>query len=496
MTKGKILVVDDEALVRQTMHDVLQGDGYQVTAVGTAEGALETAQMEHFDLVLTDIRMPGMSGVDLTRQLGKLSPETVCVLITGYATIQTAREAMQEGAYDYILKPFDKNGLRMSVANALERKRLRDENARLRELIELYGISQAVATGTEQQELQESVLRTAAAGTRSASGAVLLFDKAVKGIIVGAKFGRGEFAVQLANALLQTGVDAFTARIKRGPYLYCSPGLGITQPLSGWVSQWSPQDGPPILGRENGQALMLPVEAEGEVVGVLAVSKPAGGRSFAQGDLNLLTILCAQLAMAVRSRQRFSEMEESCQCSLRTVAELVDGLSPRTRGHMERVARWSRELGKRAGLNDRELEALETGARLHDIGKLGMAQAALGQGAEAVLDWERGDAHPVLGEEVLAAFPFLADARRIVRHHHERPDGRGFPDGLTARDMNASIYVVQVVNFYDNLISACPTLSPGEIVAQLVQGKGTRFDPGIADSFIQWIGDSDGAPLR
>ena len=113
-----------------------------------------------------------------------------------------------------------------------------------------------------------------------------------------------------------------------------------------------------------------------------------------------------------------------------------------------------------------------------------------------MIDWETGDAHPVLGQEVLAAFPFLADARRIVRHHHERPDGRGFPDGLTARDMNASIYVVQVVNFYDNLISACPTLSPGEIVAQLVQGKGTRFDPGIADSFIQWIGDSDDAPLR
>lgn len=489
MAKGTILVVDDEALVRQTMQAILQSDGYEVRTAGTAEAALGAAQRECFDLVLSDIRMPGMSGVDLTRELGKLYPDTVCVLITGQASIQTAREAMQEGAYDYIVKPFDKTGLRMSVANALERKRLRDENTRLRELVELYGISQAVATGTELQELQESILRAAAAGTGSASGAVLLFDKPVQGIILGARFGRGEFAVQLANALLQTGVDAFVARMKQGPHLYSTTPVDITNGLSHRVNLWSAREGPPLSGTENGQTLALPLEGDGEIVGVLAVCKPEGERPFAQGDLNLLTILCSQLATAVRNRHRFSELEESCQRSLRTVAGLVDELSPRTRGHMERVARWSRELGKKIGLAAEELKALETGAQLHDIGKLGRPQAVSSQDAEPPPQWKSSDLHPVMGEEILAPFSFLAEARHIVRYHHERPDGRGFPDGLTAKDMSPSLYIVQVVNFYDNLVSASPDLSPSEIVAQLVQGKGTRFDAEIAQQFIELMGD-------
>lgn len=131
-SRARVLVVDDEEPIRRIISMTLEAGGYHCVPASNGEEALEKAADEEFDLVLLDIKMPGMSGIELLPQLTFAHPDICVVMSTAVNSTQTAVEAMNLGAYDYVLKPFDITDLRMKVERALERKRLLEENREYR----------------------------------------------------------------------------------------------------------------------------------------------------------------------------------------------------------------------------------------------------------------------------------------------------------------------------------------------------------------------------
>ena len=131
----KILVTEDDQVQREIIEDILRISGYEVSAKPCAEDGLEALRAEPYDLVLTDMRMPGMDGLELLRAVKRLRPETDVVVMTAYATIQTAVTAIREGAIDYLEKPFDKDELLHVIARSSERGVLRRQNKELRALV-------------------------------------------------------------------------------------------------------------------------------------------------------------------------------------------------------------------------------------------------------------------------------------------------------------------------------------------------------------------------
>jgi len=123
MKQGRILIVDDQPAVLEIMKEILDSEGYQTVATRSGEEALKLAP-QAFDLLMADIVMPQMGGLELIRAFQKSSPDTVPMLITGFASVETAREAVDQGVYDYIVKPVDRDKLCNAVAKALERKKL------------------------------------------------------------------------------------------------------------------------------------------------------------------------------------------------------------------------------------------------------------------------------------------------------------------------------------------------------------------------------------
>ncbi len=121
---GKVLVVDDHAAARESVADVLRHVGYEVLSLGSPMEALPCMEQESFDLVITDLQMPGMDGLEFIRQIGHRRLATQILMITAHATISSAVEAMRQGAFDYLEKPFDVTQLEQLVANAIERGRL------------------------------------------------------------------------------------------------------------------------------------------------------------------------------------------------------------------------------------------------------------------------------------------------------------------------------------------------------------------------------------
>jgi DNA-binding NtrC family response regulator len=132
-TKGKILIVDDETVVRDSLGKWFSSEGYQARPVASAREALESITNMEYDVALLDIKMPGMDGMELQSRLKEADPELTVIIMTGYASVETAVQALKQGAYDYITKPIDPDELSHLVSNALEHRRARREVVRLRE---------------------------------------------------------------------------------------------------------------------------------------------------------------------------------------------------------------------------------------------------------------------------------------------------------------------------------------------------------------------------
>jgi signal transduction histidine kinase len=134
MTTSKILVVDDEQSVATTIKAILQLDGNEVTAVTSGKEALDLLREREFDIVLTDLRLDDLDGIEILRETQKLWPDTVSIMLTGYASLESAVTALRSGAYDYLIKPSDVDELRATVGRALERRRLRQRLVELEQL--------------------------------------------------------------------------------------------------------------------------------------------------------------------------------------------------------------------------------------------------------------------------------------------------------------------------------------------------------------------------
>ena len=176
MTTAKLLVVDDEEIALSNLQHVMEREGYAVTACHSGTEAVERLEQEHFDVVLTDLRMEGVDGMGVLEKSRALQPEAEVIMITGYATAESAVQALKQGAFYYIAKPFRLDEVRKVVAEALAKVRLRRENDKLRREIRRYQDDEGIITqDTEMQRLLElarqiaptdcSVLITGESGT-------------------------------------------------------------------------------------------------------------------------------------------------------------------------------------------------------------------------------------------------------------------------------------------------------------------------------------------
>ncbi len=156
MQKDKILVADDEKSMREFLEIMLRKEGYKVTLASNGEEVLKWAEKDIFDLALLDLRMPKVDGLSALKKMKALSPETVVIVITAYASADTAIKAMKEGAYDYITKPFKVDEIKLIIKNALEKKNLQKENLILKKVVrDRYHFENIIGQSPKMLELYD-----------------------------------------------------------------------------------------------------------------------------------------------------------------------------------------------------------------------------------------------------------------------------------------------------------------------------------------------------
>ncbi|NVN99351.1 MAG: sigma-54-dependent Fis family transcriptional regulator [Geobacteraceae bacterium] len=163
MESSKILVIDDEAVIRDAMKLILEREAYAVETCHSGYRAIELLQQRAFDLIITDLKMPGMSGIELLKSVRTLQPHTPVILITGYASVDTAVEAMKNGASDYISKPFAPDMLLEKVSSVLKQRSIPlDEIDLKKEISKNHGFHQFIGESREMQKVYHRIIHVAA----------------------------------------------------------------------------------------------------------------------------------------------------------------------------------------------------------------------------------------------------------------------------------------------------------------------------------------------
>jgi len=342
IAKAKIAVVDDEERVRKIIGLQLEMEGYEVRLFPGGEDILEfLAKKESFDLLVTDIRMPGVDGHEVLSYAVENAPGMPVIILTGVVDVETAVKIMKAGAFDYLVKPVKREELLATVEKALAYGRLVSYNRRLELENRHYQLKLEAEVNSRTKELSEALTQLR----------VIHMD---------------------------------TVRI-----------------LSGAI-------------------------------------------------------------------------EEN---------------DPYIRGHGNRVRHMAHHMAEALGYSIKQLDLLDFGALLHDVGKIAIDRRILNKPSALTQDERRiVETHPLVGERILSKVTYFTDIVPIVRHHHERWDGAGYPDGLKGDEIPINARLLSVVDVFDALTSdrayrlALPTDSALEIIRE---GGGHQFDPELVEIFFK-----------
>jgi putative nucleotidyltransferase with HDIG domain len=480
-----ILVVDDEESIRQIAKDFLGSEGFEVDVAEDGSTALEKIKTGRYDLVLSDIKMPEMDGLELINQVHKVDPHLITILMTGFGSLESAQVALKEGAYDYILKPFHLVELRQAVERAFDRRQLQEENIRLKELAGLIEVSETLNTTLHKRDVYQLVLSTALSRTGATRGSIMIYNEKRNGLEIVASEGIPAEIVQttlvkpgegIAGLVFQKGEPVIVSDINKDP-TFAPLGHGYRD--KSFIS---------IPLKPDEELASLPLRAPRRILGVLNLSHKASEKKFTPSELEGLRILACQAAVSIENSFLLYDLEEAYLSAIRSLALLQEARDPYTSGHSQRVTRISEVVAEAMGLSRKEIDVLQQAAMLHDIGKIGIPESILNKPDKLTpTELEIIHQHPVIGDNVLKPVKFLAEVRPIVRHHHEREDGTGYPDGLPGSQLPVLVKILTLADAFDAMNSNRPhrkTLSVDEIGRNLCQNQGTQFDAQVVDVFL------------
>jgi len=204
-----------------------------------------------------------------------------------------------------------------------------------------------------------------------------------------------------------------------------------------------------------------------------------------------IALFVVPLFMARYTFQLYIEMKDSHINTVAALTSALDANDPYTHGHSYRVSRYALRIGKAMGLSSKDLEVLEYAALLHDIGKIAIKKEILHKVGRLTEEEKRTlNAHPTIGADIVENLKFLKEAAVIVRHHHEQPDGKGYPEGLTAEDIPIGSRILLCADAFDAMTSDRPYrkgLPVDRVMEQFDQFKGQQFDMEIANLIVDMI---------
>ncbi|MGH7277625.1 MAG: HD domain-containing phosphohydrolase [Candidatus Rokuibacteriota bacterium] len=467
----RVLVVDDNASILRFLAATFTASGCFVSQAGAAEEALTKVADQTFDLIVSDIKMPGLSGLDLLRAVKGRQPSTPVVLITGAPSVNSAIFGLRHGAYDYLPKPFAAQDVEQLVQRVKRDRAKHDgqlpypagvaeEMARREFGVEvLFKIGELALRGLEPADFLDMVLDYTVQSLHSDAALLLLRDED------GSFKANQKGHPALVNHLLTTLQSSFEQVV--------TTGGGETVSLTA--------SGHPV------DAIAAVIPGIGKSMAIVCLARDARNSAFLPDEKDLLLGYARTGAVALQKILLRENLEKNIIDTIAAFVTAIESKDLYLKGHSARVSLYAREIAATMSMPDEQTLVICRGALLHDLGKLVVVDALLQKpGRLTEEEYALVKSHAAVGDKILKPLRFLAREAQAVRNHHERYDGTGYPDGLKGEDIPLIARVVTVADAFDAMTSTRPyraalPLERGQ--AEIARGRTSQFDPVVADAF-------------
>ncbi len=286
--KGRILIVDDEQGIRELLRSEFSKVGFEVFSAVNGEDAISKLQSEKVDVIVTDMKMPKVDGLDLLKFVKEHTPETEVIIITGYATVENALDAMRNGAYDFIQKPFNIDELAALVEKAMEK-------SELKLLVALYESSNAIFSSLKLEELFPVMTSLIKKVTYSHDASIFLMDNKNQIYLASSSFSRYDGQKRELELL---AAKIYEDEKKRKEPLF----FDTTHIPSGLEGILDPET-------EIKSVLAYPITLNNKMMGYLFLTKMSGMSSFVRADLKNVSVFVAQIAQSITNTKLYEKLE-------------------------------------------------------------------------------------------------------------------------------------------------------------------------------------------
>ncbi len=505
ITRGSVLIVDDDADVGTLLVSMLELEGYECTAVKNSGEALSQLGGQPWDLVITDMCLADstLSGMDLIDLICRRDETLPVILITAFPSINHAVDAMRRGAVDYLVKPFDREILLHQVKKALQERRLRMENRRLQaemnktavieklnrelnrrinELTRLYAISEGLNEFLDTSRMFERIAHLSMEVTGAQRISVMVLDRMRSYLQIRAAIGIPRDVIQ--GTILPVGEGI------AGQVVQSGKALRITEQVLdlGADANGSGRDAQRYRTRS---WMSLPLKVGQEIFGVINLTDKIDGLDFTREDEQIMLTLVEKAGIKLENQALYEGIYSNLVDTLNSLVTTIEAKDPYTCEHSRRVTDYAIALGHLMELSDDEIEMLNFAGMLHDIGKIGVRDEILTKAGRLTADeYMMIKQHPIVGERIVTPLGLVSEERAIIRHHHERYDGNGYPDGLAGERIPLLARIVAVTDAFDAMTTTRSYRHALPVPAALDEMRrcaGTQFDPRIARLWIEGI---------
>jgi response regulator RpfG family c-di-GMP phosphodiesterase len=503
---GNILVVDDDTKVLEILQKSLANKGHEVSVARDAEEALDHYKQSTPDMVVLDIMLPDMDGRDLLKIMRSVPGlrDIPALFLSANSDPEVMVSTLQSGADDFLVKPFSLQEFNAKVTKVLgsyQNARALEERA---EELETEVTKEQASNVQINRELKRQLLSMRTLFNVSQDlNRRLDWEEMING-----------FLLTLVGELQISSVALLTIRRERDKHFHLQGVKGfekerlseLTLDTDSEFAHWletnpRPQKLVRSGNKEWVQKLpdvrlaifeyVTPIIVKQKLKGMVFTGPRITEKEYSSNDLDMLRSMCNSAGIGLDNARLFRELQNTYLSTVKALVSIVEAKDPYTKGHTERVADYSVALGKKMRLSRDEIRDIAFGAVLHDIGKLVIYERILNKpGSLNEDEWEILKEHPIIGARIIENMDFLSGTVALVRHHHERYDGAGYPDGLKGEKIPIGARIIAVADSYDAMTTDRPyrTALTREVALETLQSKaGSQFDPQVVENFIELV---------
>ena len=499
----KILVIDEET---EKYLDILEDDFITIEYVSSEQDAINMVEHEAYDMVIIHPTTDTVQEKSFVRYIKKEIPRAFVILIDVKKSA-VIDDMISIGLCDSFISTKDIPSFKKQFHDMIEGFEAVQKNDLLQAAFKDQndGISRHIdyLSQLDKAEKQNGNILTALLDASHTINVSLDLDTILNSI------------VDIASSTLRCKNVSLMLVDKDDQHLSVRVAVGLSKqaiknariPIGEGIAGWVVSKGQPLLVKdiekdsrfskmrnkkyESKSLVCVPLLIKGEVIGAFSACDKNGGSPFYESDLQVLTLLAHQVAMSIENTRLYSEIQDHYFNTVKALTMTIEAKDPYTQGHSARVTDYAVALAEHLRISKTDIDILRRACNLHDIGKIAVSETILlKKGKLSLEEFEIIKKHPVAGENILKPISFLEKERKVIRHHHERYDGQGYPDGISKKKIPLLSRIIAITDAYDAMTSDRsyrPAMTHEEAMLEIVNGSNTQFDPDIVGPFVEII---------